>query len=170
MRRILIALSLLMAPAAHAQDVQNGQVFGSWTVNCTAVAVGRTLCTLQQQILRSEDRAFIAQLLAFRSPDQSKTYLSARVPTGVYFPAGFALKAEEADEVLQFVWQSCGRDLCEAVIEIEPETLTQMAGEEQTILGAFRPNIQAENFVFRLSLNGVIEGLDALGTAAEKTE
>lgn len=170
MRRLLIALSLLIAPHANAQEVQNGQVFGSWTVNCTAVAVGRTLCTLQQRILRSEDRAFIAQLLAFRSPDQSKTYLSARVPNGVYFPAGFALKEDGSEDVLQFVWQSCGRDLCEAVVEVEPDMLSNMAGADKVILGAFRPNIQSENFVFRLSLNGAVEGLEALGQAAEPSE
>ena len=173
MRPTLLAALMFTATSAMAQAqdaVANGQKFGAWTVNCTAVAVGRTVCTLQQQILRSSDRAFIAQMLAFQSPDRSKTYLSARVPNGVYFPAGFVMKDEQSEDVLQFVWQSCGRDLCEALAEIDPEALADMAGTDKVILGAFRPNIQSENFVFRMSLNGAPEGLAALANAAEPSE
>lgn len=167
MRAFVLALSLLVSHAAKAQDVQNGQAFGDWAVNCSAVAVGQTACVLQQQILRSEDRAFVAQLLAFRTPDHSKTFLSARVPVGVYFPAGFAIRPENSDEILRFVWQSCGRDLCEAAVEIDAETLAKLTAEGTTILGAYRPNIQAENFVFSFSMTGAAQGLDALKRAQE---
>ena len=167
MHRLALLLTLLFSPVAQAQEVQNGQQFGAWAVNCSAVAVGRTACVLQQQILRSEDRAFVAALLAFRTPDQSKTFLSARVPVGVYFPAGFAIRADGTDEVLNFVWQSCGRDLCEAVAEVSPGALTAFSQTDTSVLGAYRPGIQAENFVFRFSMDGVIAGLEALKPAQQ---
>ena len=169
MRHIVLALAALAAAhTAQAQEpVQNGQVFGAWTVSCEAVAVGQTACVLNQQILRSEDRAFVAQMLAFQSPDGTQTYLSARVPVGVYFPAGFAIRAEDSEDVTNFVWQTCGRDLCEAVTEITPEALAELGAEGRVVLGAFRPAIQAENFVFRFSMNGAADGLAALSTAQE---
>jgi len=166
MRPLLTAFFCLMAPALAANEpVANGQRFGAWAVNCSAVAVGQTLCMLEQRILRSEDRAFVAQLLAFQSPDGAKTYLSARVPLGVYLPAGFAIRAADAEDVIRFQWQACGRDLCEALAEIEPAALAALSGSGTPILAAFRPTIQSEDFVFRFSLDGAPEGLAALAAA-----
>lgn len=169
-RQIACALLGLCAGIASAQEstVPNGQTFGVWTVNCTAVAVGQTSCVLSQQIHRGTDNAFIAQVLAFQNLDATKTYLSARVPLGAYLPAGFAIKAEDQEDVLPFVWQTCAADLCEALAEIDPAKLAELAGVERNILGAFRPNLQSEDFVFRFSMAGVIEGLAALDAAKTK--
>lgn len=168
MRPFLFALTaVICSTTAEAQAVKNGETFGAWTVNCSAVAVGKTACVLAQRVLRSDDRAFIAEILAFQSEDGSKSYLSARVPIGVYLPAGFAIRAEDSDEVVNFAWQTCGRDLCEAVVQIDPQTLADMAVDDLSVLAAFKPNLQAENFVFRFSMDGVVEGLAALKPIGE---
>lgn len=166
MRKLLITIAALVFGAtAQAQTVTNGQTFGNWTVNCSATGVGETACVLAQRILRSEDRAFIAEILAMQSRDGAKTFLAARVPVGVYLPAGFAMRATDSDDVTTFIWQTCGSELCEAIVEIEPETLATLAREDQVVLGAFKPNLQSENFVFRFSLAGAVEGLAALQAA-----
>ena len=167
--RLLPAIFALMVSSASAQQVQNGQVFGVWRVNCTAIAVGQTACVLGQEVRRETDNAFIAQIMAFQTPDASKTFLSARVPLGVYLPRPFVLRAEDEDEEARvtFTWQACSNTLCEAVAEIEEATLARLAGKDRTILAAFRPNLQSKDFVFRFALTGAPEGLDALRTASE---
>lgn len=165
--KFLWASLFVWAGSVSAQDshIPNGESFGVWTVTCTAIAVGQTSCVLSQQIHRGTDNAFIAQVLAFQTPDASKTYLSARVPLGAYLPAGFAIKAEDQEDILPFVWQTCAADLCEALAEIDPAKLADLAGTERNILGAFRPSLQSEDFVFRFSMEGVVEGLAALQAA-----
>lgn len=166
-RLFIFAFSLAFGTLAQAQDttVGNGQTFGVWKVNCTAVAVGQTSCVLNQRVHRGTDNAFIAQVMAFQNADASKTYLAARVPAGAYLPTGFAIRAEDEEEVLPFVWQSCMNGLCEAITEITPDKLAALAGKDRNILGAFRPNVQSEDFVFRFALTGAVEGLAALHAA-----
>ena len=167
-RRFLLTATLMFsALIGHAQEatVANGQSFGVWTVNCTAVAVGQTSCVLSQRIHRSTDNAFIAQIMAFQNPDASKTYLAARVPLGAYLPAGFAIRAETSLVELPFIWQTCEAQLCEAITEISPDFLATLSSDGTRVLGAFRPSAQAEDFVFRFMLTGVTEGLEALHKA-----
>ena len=63
--------------------IANGTRFGAWRVNCEAIAVNETACVLSQRLVRTSDNVFLAELLAFWSGDGSKSYLAARVPTGV---------------------------------------------------------------------------------------
>lgn len=150
-----------------AQRVANGARFGAWTVTCEALAVNETACLLTQRLVRSSDNAFLAEVLAFWSGDGSQSYLAARVPNGVFFPSGFAFKPEEAEEQTQFVWQSCTRDLCEALLEIDMETLKTLEGHESLVAG-YRPNLRSEPVVFRMTLDGAEEGLIALKESMKK--
>lgn len=171
-----MAICMALAGAAGAQEsetgaaqdapppVANGARIGAWTVTCEAVAVGQTACVLSQRLVRSADNAFLAELLAFRSADGARTFLAARVPNGVFFPSGFALRPEESEAQRDFVWQSCSRDLCEALLEIDPEALDELEAAE-ALLAGYRPALTAEPLVFRLSLEGATEGLDALDAA-----
>lgn len=168
----LLSLVLLipfgLSVQAQETSVSNGQVFGAWAVNCSAVGVGETACVLNQVIQRDTDNAFITQMMAFQNADASKTYLAARVPIGVYLPTRFAIRAEEGDEVLSFVWQACRPDLCEAIVEVEPDFLADLASDGRTVLGAFRPSPKGETFVFRFAMTGAMEGLAALQAAKSK--
>lgn len=172
---VLAALVASVVPAA-AQDaaeagaepprVANGQQFGAWMVTCEAIAVGETACVLTQRLVRTEDDAFLAELLAFTSGDGSGTYIAARVPNGVYFPSGFAFKPEAGEARYEFTWQSCTRDLCEALLEIDPGDLAALAGEESGVIAGYRPSLALDPLVFRFSLAGVVEGLSALSQTA----
>lgn len=171
---LLISTSILSATTpGFAQDqetdrVTNGQRFGAWTVGCEAIAVNETTCMLNQQLLRASDQAFITQMLAFWDGKGEKRYLSVRVPTGVYLPAGFAMRAEDSEEVTEFVWQTCGRDLCEALIELTDEVVAVVDREEPvTMVASYRPTITADPVVFRFALAGLGSGLQALKPAAE---
>jgi invasion protein IalB len=174
-----VAFGVAMAGAAGAQEsdasgdaqeaaaptpVANGARIGAWTVTCEAVAVGQTACVLSQRLVRSADNAFLAELLAFRSADGARTFLAARVPNGVFFPSGFAVRPEDSETQREFVWQSCSRDLCEALLEVEPQTLAELEGAG-ALLAGYRPALTAEPLVFRLSLEGAGDGLDALDAA-----
>ena len=115
---VLLALSLPLTATAQEASTQaelsriaNGQQFGAWTVTCEAVAVSETACILSQRLVRSAYNVFLAELLAFWSGDGEQTYFAARVPNGVFFPSGFAFRADEAEERQDFAWQSCSRDI-----------------------------------------------------------
>ncbi|MCX7561581.1 invasion associated locus B family protein [Sulfitobacter sp. F26204] len=149
---------------AAAATVTNGQKFGAWTVACVAVAVGKTNCTLTQRILRATDSAFVADIIATRN-DKDETYLIARVPVGVFLPNGFAMReAENQDEkaVMSFTWQACNRDFCEALLQVDTEKATALSAQDNEMVAAFRPNAQSDPFLFKLSLNGMASGLDAI--------
>ncbi len=172
---ILAVVSLGFSLPAVAQEdaaiadrpaVVNGQQFGAWTVTCEAIAVGQTACVLTQRLVRTQDNAFLAELLAFTSRDGAKSYLAARVPNGVYFPSGFAFKQEESEDRFDFVWQSCTRDLCEALLEIEPTDLAALSASETGVIAGYRPSLTAEPLVFRFQLQGATEGLAALTAAS----
>lgn len=143
------------------QRIANGTRFGAWTVTCEALAVNETACVLSQRLVRSSDNAFLAELLAFWSADGTRSYMAARVPNGVFFPSGFAFKKEADEEQQQFVWQSCARDLCEALLEMDMDTVKDLEAAESLIAG-YRPSLQSEPLVFRMSMDGAEAGLMAL--------
>lgn len=164
-----------MAAAQHADDqgagkrVANGAQFGAWTVSCEAVAVNETTCVLNQRLVRSSDNAFLAEILAFMNADMSRTFLAARVPNGVHFPSGFALKPKDGEDRVEFVWQSCTRELCEALVEMPSDKLAELSKVEEIVAG-YRPGIQAKPLVFRMSMAGAQEGLEALRMSMKKPE
>ncbi|WP_425073622.1 invasion associated locus B family protein [Sagittula sp. S175] len=160
----LAALSLTTVPAG-AQDVGNGQKFGAWTVGCEALGMNRTACVLNQTLSRDSDQAFIAQMMAFWSADGEKMYLAARVPMGAYLPSGFAIRAEEKEEAVPFVWQACQGQVCEAMREVDSEMLDDLGLDNEAVLGSFRPRLGMEPIVFRFSMAGIREGLTALHPA-----
>jgi len=167
-----LAALVLSLPAAMAQsadapatEVINGSRFGAWTVNCQALGVNKTSCVLTQRLVRSSDGAFLAEVLAFSNADDSKRYLAARVPNGVYFPAGFAMRPAGAAEETRFIWQSCSAKLCEALIEVATETAAGFEASEKGMVAGYRPGLTADPLVFSLSAAGMTEGLDALAAA-----
>lgn len=150
--------------SAQSDVVLNGQQFGAWTVNCVAVAVGQTNCLLTQRILRSSDGAFIADVITTENSDGG-TFLIARVPLGVFLPGGFAMReaeSEDREDLLQFDWQLCNTEVCEALLAVDAETVETLSAEDNSMIAAFRPNAQSEPFLFQLSLNGMTDGLNAL--------
>ena len=149
--------------ASQPERVSNGARFGQWVVNCQALAVNETACMLEQRLVRSDDGAFLTDLLVFSSPDGSKNYLSARVPVGVYFPHGFAFRpVADEDSEIRLIWQSCSPDRCEALIELDAETLAGLEAAEGGLIAGYRPGILAEPVVFRFSVAGASAGLAAL--------
>lgn len=169
--RLFAALTIALPVAVSAQSdetgqaaVANGQRIGAWTVSCRAVAVGQTDCTLTQRIVRAADNAFVADVIATRN-EEGATFLVARVPTGAFLPDAFALRdaeAEDAEALMEFSWQSCGRDLCETLLELEPEMVTTLSADDNAMVAAFRPSSRMEPFVFQLSLSGMEAGLDTI--------
>lgn len=147
--------------AVQAMRLTNGTRFDAWTVNCEALAVNETACVLSQRLVRTSDNVFLAELLAFWSGDAKRTYIAARVPNGVFFPSGFALKANGLEERQEFVWQSCSRDVCEALLEIDVDAIGKLEESDEIIAG-YRPNLRSEPVVFRMSLKGAASGLNAL--------
>lgn len=174
----MLCVAACAAGAAAAQEapsrVVNGQSFGAWTVSCEAVAVGETACVLNQQLIRTNDRAFLAQLLAIWSSDLEKRYLLARVPLGVYLPAGLAMRPEAAegeDAVAQFTWQSCNANFCEALIEMDEDRLAAFVADDAPVIASYRPALNADPVVFRFSMAGMVSGMDAVRPkAADKSE
>ena len=160
----LPALSQTTTTEATSATVANGQKIGAWNVTCVAVAVGQTNCTLTQRIMRATDNAFVADLVATRNAEDA-TYVVARVPVGVFLPNSFAMRNAEnetEEDVIEFIWQACNREVCEALVQLDEEQISTLSTDSVTMVGAFRPSAQSEPFVFQFSLNGMIEGLDAI--------
>jgi invasion protein IalB len=171
MIRSVVLLSGFVASAAWAEDaapterVLNGQTFGAWTVSCEAIAAGETVCILNQQLYRDTDQAFLAQLLAVWSDDLSTRFLLARVPVGVYLPYGIAVRPEGGDAAataLPLVWQSCNPQVCEALAELDAARIAALTAPGTIVVASYRPSLAAEPLAFRFSMEGMVEGMDAL--------
>lgn len=149
-----------------ARKLVNGARIGAWTVQCEAVAVGETVCALKQQLLRPSDRAFIAEIIAAWNANAGRPVLVARVPLGVHLPSGFVIQAK-GDKQRNFEWQRCFGRFCEAALVLSPEDVTTLesAGE---VVAAFRPAPGTNPFVFRFSMNGLSQGLLAIGADPAK--
>lgn len=161
-----IALATLGAatPAAAQDRLANGAEFGSWRVACEAVGVNETVCVLSQRLVASSGQRFLAELLAFADPETPGAYLAARVPLGVHFPAGFALRPEASDNQIAFDWQSCSTELCEALVRLSPEDLESLDAAE-TVIAGYLPQVEGEPLVFRVGVSGLREGVSALARA-----
>ena len=157
------AFAVASGASAQAQTVrvENGARFGSWTVSCEAVAVNETLCVLSQRLVRSDTGAALAELIAFNADDGPGAWLVARVPNGVFFPAGFVMAQQDSDTQFDLEWQACSPDMCEALIALDGDILDQMVSGEDWAAG-YRPDIASDSVVFRIGLDGLETGLAAL--------
>jgi invasion protein IalB len=154
-----LVLSLGAMPAL-AEKLTNGARFGEWTLVCEAVAVNETTCVLSQRLVRP-DGALLVDMLAI--PMNETGWLIARVPVGVHFPGGFVLRPEEAEDQVSFVWQACSPELCEAMVDLSGAASPLLDGG--TALAAYRPDIASDPLVFRVSLEGLRAGLQAMVAA-----
>jgi invasion protein IalB len=153
---------------ATNQRVVNGARFGSWTVNCEALAVNETVCVLNQRLVRTSDRVFLAELLAFNNSREPGAYLAARVPIGAHFPSGFSIRPGEGEEVLELTWQSCSAELCEALISLDEAKIETLTAAGQSVAG-YRPRFGADALVFRIDVTGLKDGLAALSASMDGT-
>ncbi len=162
---LALGLAAGAGQSAEAQTrLASGTQFGNWTVSCEAVAVNETICVLSQRLVASGGQQFLAEFLAFADPEEPGAYIAARVPLGVHFPAGFALREEAGEDEIDFEWQSCSMELCEALVRLDPEMLQQMDASSNMIAG-YLPQVEGEPLVFRVAIGGMREGLIALAAA-----
>ena len=157
-------MSAFLAAPAAADRLQNGTQFGDWTVACEAIAVNETICVLTQRLVARDGDRFLTELLAFNDESEPAAYIAARVPLGVYFPAGFSVRPEGGEETFDFAWQSCAPDLCEALLVLDAEALSAI-GRADTAIAGYVPRAGLEPLVFRIGTDGLGEGLAALATA-----
>ncbi len=152
------------ADAQQAERLENGSRFGGWTVACEAIAVNETLCILSQRLVRADTSTVLAELVAFNSEDAGGAWIAARVPNGVFFPSGFVIGLQESDTRLEFEWQSCSAEICEALLAVGPEELDLIADATDWVAG-YRPEMTRDSLVFRVTLDGLEDGLVALARA-----
>lgn len=168
MRASGIALALLTGfsttAAAETARVENGARFGGWTVACEALAVNETLCVLSQRLVRTDSGTVLAELIAFNSDEAEGAYVAARVPNGVFFPSGFVLGPQDGAARLEFIWQTCTPDICEALLTLGADEL-DMIGTSSDWVAGYRPGMTSDSLAFRVTLEGLEEGLTALAQA-----
>jgi len=157
----LTAIVFSLPAVAETTRIENGAQFGGWTVSCEAIAVNETLCVLSQRLVRSDSNTILAELVAFNEGEDAGAWLIARVPNGVYFPSGFVLGVEDDAARIGFEWQNCTPDMCEALLALEPDHLDAFEALGPWVAG-YRPGITGEALVFRVSPQGLEEGLIAL--------
>lgn len=159
-----LAACLSVSANAQTERLENGARFGGWTVSCEAIAVNETLCILSQRLVRTDTSSVLAELIAFNSENVGGAWIAARVPNGVFFPSGFVIGQQEADTRLEFEWQNCSAEICEALLELGPEELDLIASADDWVAG-YRPEMTSESLVFRVTLDGLEDGLLALARA-----
>jgi len=167
-----LALSTLLAAApAAAQEagekLATGTKFGNWTVGCEALGEGETTCYLQQSLHRSSDNAFVATFIAlWGGPQRDQGLMIARVPVGVYFPAGLGMKPMGSDSQFNFTWQLCNPQLCEALVTLTEADFRQLEAADEVRAG-FKPARGADDAIFNVPMTGLNEGLAALKAARQ---
>jgi len=165
---LALGLGLPIAAAAQTPEapprVVNGASFGAWTVACEAIAVNETVCVLSQRLVRGSDNAMLAEFLAFWDETGEMRLMVARVPVGVHFPSGMVLGTEDGTEIAAFEWQACDPRICEALLVLDTETMAAVAGTDG-IVAAYRPLPGADPLAFRMQMDGLDAGLEALSRA-----
>lgn len=160
----LAATVVCLPSLAETKRIENGATFGGWTVSCEALAVNETLCVLSQRLVRTGGNTILADFVAFNNDDEPGAWLVARVPNGVYFPSGFVLGVEGEDTQVSFQWQNCSAESCEALLPLAPEHLDAFEAQSPWVAG-YRPGVTEEALAFRVSPEGLEDGLTALAEA-----
>lgn len=160
--RIALALSFALgAVPLAAQDSLQGKTFGDWQVDCTALGEGHG-CILQQSFTLQGSGAPVAQVLMFWSHDASRKFIGMRVPLGSYLPGGIEIRAEDEDQAQPLIWQSCVPLGCDAVHDLSDERLANFSDDGGAALAGYVPALGKDPMVFRFSMAGALEGLEAL--------
>lgn len=162
---LALAATIFASPLTAQENLHNAQ-FGDWTVDCEALAKTST-CILQQSFKLSSDQSSVAQILLFWKADASKRYIAMRVPLGAYLPSGVEIRAEDEKAAQRLVWQSCIALGCDAVHDLSAERLQAFADNGGTALAGYVPALGQEPLVFKFSMAGAVEGLEALRPTAQ---
>jgi invasion protein IalB len=159
-----LAASLLLtaAPAARA-ELNKGDRFEDWTVNCEAPKPPATKqrCFILQNILVKDSRQPILLIAVGLLGDNRRPAAVLTVPLGVFLPAGLTLTVPDAAPVLM-VFETCTPKGCRAALALAGDVLAGMrkGGKAQITLMDGRRR--------QINLPVSLKGFDAGFSAVEK--
>lgn len=158
---LALALSLPVT-AAFAQGtppVSNGTQFGDWMIQCQAIGVQQTQCSLVQELTLSETGALVARVLVTEL--QGGPAIVGHVPIGAYLPSGVAYHVVGDDTPQrEMIWQRCLGSICEGALALDDAEIERLS--EGTMRFGYRPAPGADPVVVNIQLDGFAEGVAAM--------
>lgn len=138
-----------------------GDTFGSWSFECTARSATEIDCGFAQLVVRQDNNKPIARLRVTGPDGEKPGTITALVPLGIDFPAGFKQQVDETTdlsvELFTCVAQGC-------ILRTEISEDVDMALRTGERLGITYTLVGAPQSVTILgSLSGLNDALDAAG-------
>ena len=158
---LLFTVLLAVAISARAEDTQ--QIYGSWTLRCTAAADGaRPDCMMFQNLVQKAGGQPVLQFgIGMAPPDGLPTVLVS-LPLGIALPPGITIQIDSGPAAT-FPVERCEPDGCRAVIKLRDATVQQLTQGGQLHItfydGARKP------LKVSLSLDGFGAAFKALSVA-----
>lgn len=166
MRQICIVVFGLIVgifPVTAVAEVKPGDRFGNWVYSCAALSSGNTVCGISQSISHKETKAQVLAVNVRQIGDKGELAMFAAVQLGVSLAPGIAMKVDEQDPQT-LTWQNCTAQRgCLAAKRLDQETLAALSAA-QTLRVAFLPGLNAKSLTVGLSVDGLADGIKALGS------
>jgi len=158
----LILGGLLLASAAgHAgEQVAGERVFGSWTVECSAPAVGGKCAMTQRVATDPEGKKVILGVIVEGSEGDARYQVIFRLSPNIYVAAGAGMKIDDHDAKRAPI-SACDKKVCEVRAWLTPELLGEMRDGKLLVFAFFTP--EKKQVSVPVSLAGFGAAYDELG-------
>ena len=128
---LLIATLLFAYAAVQAQDTE--QIFGSWTLRCSATASAgetqRECMMFQNLVLKTGGQPVLQFGIGMAPPDNLPTVLVS-LPLGISLPPGITIQIDSGSPAT-FPVERCEPDGCRAGIKLRDATVQQLSQGKQ---------------------------------------
>ena len=161
LRTLLCAALVVIRTTVYAEDTQ--QIFGSWTLRCSAAAgaVKRDCMMFQNLVLKTGGQP-VLQFGIGMTPAGSPPTVLVSLPLGIALPPGITIQIDDSTPAT-FPVERCEPDGCRAGMKLRENTVNQLAQGRQlhvTFYDGARNPLKVS-----LSLDGFAAAYQALAAA-----
>jgi len=129
LRSVLLSAALLVtAFGAHAEDTE--QVFGSWTLRCSAAADSKLDCMMFQNLVQKTGGQPVLQFGIGMAPPEGLPTVLVSLPLGISLPPGITIQIDNGSPAT-FPVERCEPDGCRAGMKLRDATVQQLTQGRQ---------------------------------------
>ncbi len=162
-RALLVAALAVVAFATpgRTEGPRAGQAFGDWVFQCTAIAEGKTNCTLQQTLISQETKKPVTIFTIRKGGKPGEHRLMALLPLGLDLRRGVKGKISTGTE-FNYELETCVSQGCLASVKLNGPLLAAISAGK-SFSTTFQLRNAKESTSVTGSLSGISEGLRAIG-------
>ena len=124
LRIYLCATLLVMSAVANAEDTR--QIFGSWTLRCSAASDAKAACMMFQNLVLKTGGQPVLQFGIGIAPDDGLPTVLFSLPLGIALPPGITIQIDDSTPST-FPVERCEPDGCRAGMKLRDSTVSQLS-------------------------------------------